>query len=123
LIAVDLGTVIPIELLSLTPRPTKAQTKLDLIHTAEGLLTASIAFGDDPDDDPMALFQDQEAYEADRADDTSDLLEISALMWLEIAERMDGDGSRGPYDKIPESVDFFSVCLRAPNREFRHIFR
>jgi hypothetical protein len=38
------------------------------------------------DDNPMALFPDQEAYEANRADDTFDLLEISALMWLKIVE-------------------------------------
>ncbi|KAF7334180.1 DDE Tnp4 domain-containing protein [Mycena venus] len=95
------------------PRPTKAQTKSDLIYTAEGLLTASIVFEDNPDVEEMALFEDQEAYEADLADDTSDLLEISALMWLEIVERMDGDGSRGSYDKIPKSVDFFSMTSLA----------
>ncbi|KAJ7888980.1 hypothetical protein B0H13DRAFT_1888193 [Mycena leptocephala] len=56
------------------PRPTKTQTKSDLIYIAERLTTASIAFEDDPDVEAMALFQDQEAYEADLTDDTSDLL-------------------------------------------------
>ncbi|KAJ7934848.1 hypothetical protein B0H13DRAFT_2481297 [Mycena leptocephala] len=120
--APDAALVIPIKSLSLMRTP-KAQTKSDLIYTTEGLLAASIAFEDDPDVEEMAIFQDEEAYEADLADDTADLLEISALMWLEIVERMDGDGSRGPYDKIPKSVDFFSVCLRAPDREFRHMCR
>ena len=58
-------------------RPTKAETKPDLIYTAEGLLAASLAFEDGPDINTMALFQDQEAYGADLTDDTSDLLEIS----------------------------------------------
>jgi hypothetical protein len=98
------------------PRPTKAETKSDLIYTAEGLLAASLAFEDDPDIEAMALFQDQEAYEADLADDTSDLLDISALMWLEIVERMDGDGARGPYDKIPKSADFFFLSLFTSTR-------
>ncbi|KAJ7318393.1 hypothetical protein DFH08DRAFT_819993 [Mycena albidolilacea] len=111
LMSVDLGTAIPIELLYLMPRPMKVQTKSGLIYTAEGLLTASIAFKDDPDVEAITLFQDQEAYEADLTDDTSDLLEISALMWLDIVERVDRNESRGPYDKIPKSVDFFSVCF------------
>jgi hypothetical protein len=40
---------------------------------------------------------------------TLDLLEISALMWLKIVERMDRNGSRRPYDKIPKSADM-GVC-------------
>ncbi|KAJ7358270.1 hypothetical protein DFH08DRAFT_911690 [Mycena albidolilacea] len=36
---------------------------------------------------------------------------------------MVGDGSRGPYNLIIKSADFFSVCLQAPNRQFCHMFR
>jgi hypothetical protein len=72
----------------------------------------------------MALFEDQEAYNTDLwADDVSEILEISALNWMEIAERMVGDGSRGPYNQIIKSADFFSVCLQAPNYQFHHMFR
>jgi hypothetical protein len=69
--AVDLGTVIPIESLSLIPWPTKAETKPDLIYSAKGLLAASLVFKDGPDVNTMALLQGQEAYEADLVDDTS----------------------------------------------------
>jgi hypothetical protein len=72
----------------------------------------------------LLLFEDQEAIDTELfVDDTSEVLEISALNWAEIAERMSGDGSRGSYDRIPKSADFFSVSLRAPDREFRHMFR
>jgi hypothetical protein len=57
------------------------------------------------------------------ADDTLELFEFSALYWIAIAEWMTGGDTRGPYNLIPKSVDFFSVCLRAPDREFRHMFR
>ncbi|KAJ7308601.1 hypothetical protein DFH08DRAFT_823887 [Mycena albidolilacea] len=67
LISVDLGTVIPIESLSVMPQPTKVETKPDFIYTAEGL-AASLAFEDEPHIDTMALFQDQESYEADLTD-------------------------------------------------------
>ncbi|KAJ7314285.1 hypothetical protein DFH08DRAFT_821639 [Mycena albidolilacea] len=90
------------------PRATKVETQSDLIYAAEALLAASIALEDDPETEQMALFEDQEAYDADLlADNTSDLLDITVLNWMEIAQQMTGDGSRGPYDKIPKSVDFF----------------
>jgi hypothetical protein len=56
-------------------------------------------------------------------DDTSDILELSALDWAAVAERMGGDGSRGSYDQILKSADFFSISLQAPDREFHHMFR
>jgi hypothetical protein len=106
------------------PRPTKVQSQSDIIYTAEALLAAAIAFEDDSDTEEMALSEDQEAYNSDLlTDDTSEVLELSALTWAEIAQSMSGDGSRGCYDKIPRSTDFFSVCLRAPDREFCHMFR
>ncbi|KAJ7818126.1 hypothetical protein B0H14DRAFT_3474107 [Mycena olivaceomarginata] len=98
------------------PRPTKIQTQSDLIYTAEGLLAVALASEDDPDLEQLALFEDEEAFEADLlADNTSELLEVSALNWIEIAQRMDGDGSRGPYDQIPKSADFFSAAQMHPD--------
>jgi hypothetical protein len=67
----------------LMPRPSKTQTQSNLIYTAEALLAASIVLEDDPETEEMALFG---AYDADfLADNTSDLLEITALNWIEIA--------------------------------------
>ncbi|KAJ7500003.1 hypothetical protein FB451DRAFT_1207193 [Mycena latifolia] len=82
------------------PRTTKAQAQSDVIYVAEGL---------------MALFEYQDEFEADLlTDDVSEILDLSAMNWIAIAESMTGDGSRGSYDHIPKSADFFSVCLQAP---------
>ena len=106
------------------PRTTKAQNQSDAIYTAEKLLMASAALEDEPDMDELGLFEAEDPFEAHLfADDTSEVLELSAFNWIAIAQAMTGEGSRGAYDQIPKSVDFFSVCLRAPDREFRHMFR
>ncbi|KAJ7746036.1 hypothetical protein B0H16DRAFT_1462622 [Mycena metata] len=106
------------------PQTTKAQTQSDLLYTAEALLTAAIVLEDDLETEEIALFEDQEAFDADLvADDISEILELYALDWIAIAAAMSGDGSRGAYDQIIKSKDFFSVCLQAPDREFRHMFR
>ncbi|KAJ6528964.1 hypothetical protein B0H19DRAFT_1274585 [Mycena capillaripes] len=103
------------------PSTTKAQTQADILYVAENLMAASVLLEDDPDDADLMGLNDEEAEHF--ADDISDVLDLTALNWASIAEFMSGDGSRGPYDQIPKSVDFFSVCLRAPDREFRHMFR
>jgi hypothetical protein len=52
----------------------------------------------------MVLFEDQEVYDIDLlADDMLEILEIFALNWMGIAERMVGDGSRGPYSSFTSS--------------------
>jgi hypothetical protein len=104
------------------PRTTQVQAQSDAIYAAEVLLSASIALEDDPD---LDQFEDEDALEGDLLadDDISEILELSALNWMAIAQGMSGDGSRGSYDQIPKSLDFFSVCLQAPDREFRHMFR
>jgi hypothetical protein len=118
------GYRIPIGPLSLMPQPTKVQRQSDAIYTAEALLATSLAFDDDPDIEEMTLYEDQEQWDTDLfTDDTAEILELSALNWMQIAEMMTGDGSRGPYNQIVKSTDFFSACLQAPNREFRHMFR
>ena len=50
-------------------------------------------------------------------------LEIAGIHWESIAEHFHRTGPRGPYNQIPKSVDFFFVCLNAPDRYFRHMFR
>jgi hypothetical protein len=78
------------------PRATKIQTQSDLIYTAEELMVASILFKDDPDTDQLLLFEDQETIDTELfVDDTSEVLEISALNWAEIAERMSAYLSTG----------------------------
>jgi hypothetical protein len=117
------GYHIPIGPLSQMPQPMKVQRQSDAIYTAEALLATSLAFDDDPDIEEMTLYEDQEQWDTDLfTDDTAEILELSALNWMQIAEMMTGDGSRGPYNQIVKSTDFFSVCLQAPNREFRHMF-
>lgn len=103
------------------PRTTKAETQADVLAMAGAMFTASILLEDDLDEaDLLAL----DAEEAELFhDDISDTLDVSALNWVAIAEFMAGDGSRGTYDQIPKSKDFFSVSLMAPDREFRHMFR
>ncbi|KAJ7937989.1 hypothetical protein B0H13DRAFT_1851938 [Mycena leptocephala] len=58
-------------------------------------------------------------------DDTSEVLEISALNWVEFAERMSEDRSRGSYDKITKATGFFSVTpsTKGPDWEFHHMFQ
>jgi hypothetical protein len=103
------------------PRQSQAQAQSDAFFMAEGFLAASLVLDDDLDID---LFDDEDDFEADLiADDSLELFKFSALNWIAIAEQMTGGDTRGPYNLIPKSVDFFSVCLRAPDREFRHMFR
>ncbi|KAJ7229784.1 hypothetical protein GGX14DRAFT_383754 [Mycena pura] len=105
------------------PRTTKTQTQADILYAAETLMAASILLEDDPDEADLLLGSDSEDEGELLHDNVAELLDISALNWMAIAQRMTGDGFRGTYDQIPKSADFFSVCLRAPDREFRHMFR
>ena len=106
------------------PQTTKVQTQSDLIYTVEAPLAVSLAIKDDEDTNLLLLFEHQEAIDMDSStDDIGEILELSALNWIGIAEGMSGNGSRGPYTQISKSVDFFSICLQAPDREFRHMFR
>ena len=58
-------------------------------------------------------------------DGLTEILFASGINWTAIAESFctEGPGSRGPYGQIPRCAEFFACCLRAPDREFRHIFR
>jgi hypothetical protein len=103
------------------PRTTKAQTQSDLLYVAENIMTASVLLEDDPHD--TDLFGMEEEEDDFWNDDVSDVLDLAALNWMAIAQSMSGDGSRGTYDQIPKSADFCTVCLQAPAREFRHMFR
>jgi hypothetical protein len=84
-------------------------------------MAASMLLEEDSDDADLLGMDEEEAEFL--SDDTSDVLQLAALNWMDIAQYMSGDGSRRTYDKIVKSKDFFSICLRAPDREFRHMFR
>jgi hypothetical protein len=71
-------------------------------------MAASLKFEGDPYTDQLLLFEDQEEIDTELLmDDTSEVLEISALNWVEFAERMSEDRSRGSYDKITKATGFF----------------
>ena len=104
------------------PRTTKTQTQADLLYNAETFLPASMLLEDDTEDtELLGLDSDDEAKPL--GDNVTEILDLSALNWVLIAQAMSGDRSCGPYDQIPKSVDFFSVCLSTPDHEFCHMFR
>ncbi|KAJ7453380.1 hypothetical protein FB451DRAFT_1185189 [Mycena latifolia] len=89
------------------PQPTKAQAYSDLLFVAENLLAASIALAGDLDDLDAGDWADED-FDADcLPNDVSGVLDLTSLNWMEIAEYLMGGGSRGPYNKIPKSVDLF----------------
>ncbi|KAF7372024.1 DDE Tnp4 domain-containing protein [Mycena venus] len=97
-------------------------TKSDLLlYVAESVMAASLLLEEDSDDADLLGIDEEEAEFL--SDDISEVLGLTALNSAEIAQYMSGDGSRGTYDQIPKSKDFFSICLRAPDCEFRHMFR
>ena len=38
-----------------------------------------------------------------------EVMELVGIDWLRIAEAIHGDGTRGSYDQIPKSADYFSI--------------
>jgi hypothetical protein len=101
------------------PRRTKAEYEAELANWAETLLLCSAALNDDTD-----WSDDEEDEEFDDTVGTDgEALELLALEQLGIMECLSGDGSRGPYDNIPKSKDFFPGLLSNPERRFRHFFR
>ena len=121
------------------PRRRKEDNYNAYIDAALQSLVCSLILGEenstggclDPDDSEFKPvgngrqdYDDSDFVEPD-ATTLSELLEIAAIDWMSIAASFysSGPGSRGPYDRIPKSVDFFSCCLQAPDREFRHMFR
>ena len=45
------------------------------------------------------------------------------IQWDLVAQMFNSNGQRGSYNQFPKSVDFFTTCLHAPDRLFRHMFR
>lgn len=112
------------------PRQTKQQNYSACIDAALQNLVCSLILEDPahsirPSDNGLELEEDEDDFEEPDATTLSNLLELAAIDWISVADSFysSGPGSRGPYDRIPKSVDFFSCCLQAPDREFRHMFR
>ncbi|KIL55493.1 hypothetical protein M378DRAFT_28554 [Amanita muscaria Koide BX008] len=97
---------------------TKAQHQAEYLKYAKDLFEYAIAL--DSDDDDIPLDDEDSAFSNN---DLSEILELSALQWTQIALSMSGDGSRGPYNQFPKSADFFAISLQAPERYFRRMFR
>ncbi|KAJ3709399.1 hypothetical protein C8R42DRAFT_446477 [Lentinula raphanica] len=127
------------------PQPTLVDTQHSylelaqmLILTADALRDAASASdssdSDDSSDSESSSDSDSESDTNDSDDSESDnerfgdkeaadLLELQAVLFVNLAMSLVGDGSRGPYFQLPKSKDFFECCLSAPDRIFRFIFR
>lgn len=110
------------------PKRTKEQNYSAYVDAALQSLICSLILDEParlPDESDNIFQEDEDDFEEPDETTLSELLELAAIDWISIASSFysSGPGSRGSYDRIPKSVDFFSCCLQAPDREFRHIFR
>ncbi|KAK6988342.1 hypothetical protein R3P38DRAFT_2804611 [Favolaschia claudopus] len=102
----------------LMPRAfTKERARDDAEQQADELLVLSLLLEEDDDLEAELMGIDLADEELDVWDSSlladnelTELLELVALDWMEIAAYL-GDTSRGPYNDIPKSTDFFSVLL------------
>ncbi|KAJ7577117.1 hypothetical protein C8J56DRAFT_899213 [Mycena floridula] len=90
----------------------KAECAADAAETAAAYLWA-VASALDPDD------SDGDESE----DDVIEILELHTLRWSQTAQILMEEGTRGPYNQTPKCVEFFSIQLQSPDREFRSMFR
>lgn len=97
----------------------KAQVQAELAEMAEVLFVASLADEDMDDMNP----NEEDEWLLDDLDPTDDALQIIALRTLEFVQSMSGNGSRGPYNGIPRSKDYFATLLQQPDQRFRYVFR
>ncbi|KAK7041002.1 hypothetical protein R3P38DRAFT_2768419 [Favolaschia claudopus] len=108
----------PISEPHLMPRAfTKERARDDAEQQADELLVLSLLLEEDDDLEAELMGIDLADEELDVWDSSlladnelTELLELVALDWMEIAAYL-GDTSRGPYNDIPKSTDFFYVLL------------
>lgn len=107
------------------PARYRTREQIHELLTDAGLLNLLAAFFFEDSDSEDELDTDEEEFSEDEDFSVAELLELNAINWFGIADSFykQGPGSRGPYNQIPKSKDFFSCCLQAPDREFRHMFR
>ncbi|KAM6496666.1 hypothetical protein JOM56_007139 [Amanita muscaria] len=49
----------------------------------------------------------------------SEILKMQAIVTLQTASDLTGNGTRGSYNPYAKSADFFSTSLQSPDRQFR----
>ena len=103
-------------------KKTKVQHQAEYLKYASDLFEYAVALDNDPNDDDDDIPADDEDSSSHNDNDLGEILELSALQWMQIALAM-SDGSRGPYNQFPKSADFFAISLQAPERYFRQMFR
>ncbi|PPQ80935.1 hypothetical protein CVT24_012866 [Panaeolus cyanescens] len=111
--------------------PTKAEIQATILNISETLLMISGLVDDDDDilgeghDDELAMaLDDGNEFDYDEDQDrVAEVLEYTSINWMLVAQFMMGDGSRGTYNQIPKSLDYFSTSLQSPDRYFRQMFR
>ena len=88
-------------------------------------LTLSLTVGSQIEDDSDVDNSDEDHAYQDQDQDQQIQLDflLLSIHWASVAEHFDRVGPRGPYNQVPKSIDFFFVCLSAPDRFFRHMFR
>ncbi|KAG1811044.1 hypothetical protein EV424DRAFT_1542682 [Suillus variegatus] len=87
-------------------QPTQAELQAHLAGQAQLLMRLAAVLDDN--DDELANDDDlDDDYLSD-----SDALLMAALDYRSLAVSITGDGSRVPYNQIPQCKDFFSCCLQ-----------
>jgi len=100
----------------------KAQIQAELVGMAEVMFVASL--DDDGEEADMDVdFEGEDQWLLDDMDPEDDALQYVALRVLESAQSMSGSGSRGPYNGIARSKDYFPTLLQQPDQRFRYVFR
>ncbi|KAF8219197.1 hypothetical protein L208DRAFT_1342330 [Tricholoma matsutake] len=102
-------------------KKTKVQHQAEYLKYANNIFEYAVALNDDDDDD-IPLDGEDFGSTSDSDNDLSEVLELSAFQWTQIALALSGDGSRGPYNQFPKSSNFFAVSLQAPEQYFCCMF-
>jgi hypothetical protein len=100
----------------------KAQIQAELVGVAEVIFVTSLDDDDDEEGEDVD-FEGEDGWMLDDMDPEDDALQYVALRVLEFAQSMSGSGSRGPYDRIACSKDYFPILLQQPDQRFRYVFR
>ncbi|KAJ3850403.1 hypothetical protein EV368DRAFT_66615 [Lentinula lateritia] len=95
------------------PRATKA----DIVAAAHNFIKASILLEDLCDNDIPSDDPDNDYTE------DAELLELAAVMTLQLAIELDRDGTQGAYNRFLKSKDWFPASLQQPDRWFWSNYR
>ena len=99
----------------------KAQIQAELVGVAEVIFVTSLDDDDEGGED--VDFEGEDGWLLDDMDPEDDALQYVALRVLEFSQSMSGSGSRGPYNRIACSKDYFPTLLQQPDQRFRYVFR